>query len=146
MAILLTDSNSNHLTACQSLSLKRFKAAALWLSDLSSNLSVGFLFHKHGVISGSIVVELWELLALRGSKGAGSSFMSELCKLADTHGITLVLSLARKGSYGGKLWKKTTSRERLVRFYSRFGFVFNTSESDERLDLPATMHRNPIWK
>jgi GNAT superfamily N-acetyltransferase len=136
----LTDSSTcgfgKHYEAC----IAKFRTAALALEESMLDVSAGLLFYRHGVLSGLYVVELWELVVRKGTKGLGTSFMSELCSLADKHNITLVLSLARRGAYGGPLWKRTTSRDRLVKFYRRFGFAM-VSSSD--YSFPATMYREP---
>ena len=142
---VITDKASGGFGRHYDQCIAKFKAEALLLEESMPDLSAGLLFHRHGVLRGLYVVELWELVVRRGTKGLGTAFMSKLCQLADEYNITLILSLARKGAYGGPLWKRTTSRERLVRFYRRFGFK-HTAESDT-LYLPSTMSRQPnhLW-
>jgi len=53
------------------------------------------------------------------NQGLGSSYMQDLCDYADRTGKDIELSL------GDKEKGETTSKNRLIRFYQRFGFVRN---------------------
>lgn len=66
-------------------------------------------------------ISLDHLRVEKGSRnaGLGSSFMRDLCEYADRRGKSIELSL------GAKAPGETTSKGRLIRFYSRFGFVRN---------------------
>lgn len=55
--------------------------------------------------------------------GAGTAFMQELCNWADAEQVTLaVFPCSLSKSFVGPDYKATTSTERLVQFYQRFGF------------------------
>lgn len=75
-------------------------------------------------------------------KGTGSSFMNDLIKLADEKGLMITLTPAVKG-YGDKGFKKTSSYQRLVSFYKRFGFKSKYGKSSYRPELSDTMFREP---
>jgi GNAT superfamily N-acetyltransferase len=69
--------------------------------------------------------------------GIGSAALGDLCDLADSWGRRVVLSPAESGGAYG-----TTSRERLERFYSRFGF--READDDARdATMPDAMVRAP---
>lgn len=75
-------------------------------------------------------------------KGTGSSFMRDLTDLADDKGLMITLTPAVKG-YGDKGFKKTSSYQRLVDFYKRFGFKSKYGKTSYRPDLSDTMFREP---
>lgn len=75
-------------------------------------------------------------------KGTGSSFMRDLTDLADDKGLMITLTPAVKG-YGDKGFKKTSSYQRLVDFYKRFGFKSKYGKTSYRPDLSDTMFRDP---
>lgn len=75
-------------------------------------------------------------------KGTGSSFMNDLIKLADEKGLMITLTPAVKG-YGDKGFKKTSSYQRLVDFYKRFGFKSKYGKTSYRPELSDTMFREP---
>lgn len=67
-------------------------------------------------------IDLKELNATKDAPvGTGSSYMRELTQLADSKNLQIKLVLAKK-DYGAFDRKKTTSVERLRKFYSKFGF------------------------
>lgn len=67
--------------------------------------------------------------------GAGSAAMRDLCALADGWGRRILLSPAESGGAYG-----TSSRDRLERFYARFGF--READDDARdATLPDAMVR-----
>lgn len=75
-------------------------------------------------------------------KGTGSSFMRDLTRLADEKGLMITLTPAVKG-YGDKGFKKTSSYQRLVDFYKRFGFKNKYGKTSYRPELSDTMFREP---
>ena len=88
-----------------------------------------------------------ELHTLRANKtapkGTGTSFLTQLCKWADSNKRTIVLQTAVKDDKKFAEFKTTSSQSRLVTFYKRFGFISNYSKRDYRSDLIGNMHRNP---
>ena len=73
-------------------------------------------------------------------RGTGTAFMTDLCALADRHGLMITLEAGeQRGSTG---FKNTTSINRLRAFYARFGFQRNSGKRNYRPDLSGTMHRN----
>lgn len=111
------------------------------------NLKIHVTAHKD-------YIELNELISKKTAPlGTGSSYMQELCKLADENNKIIVLMTALKG-YGKtnksddyfSQFKTTTSSDRLKRFYGRFGFVSNYDKRDYRPDLRGNMHRYPKTK
>jgi hypothetical protein len=75
-------------------------------------------------------------------KGTGSSYMRDLINLADDKGLMITLTPAIKG-YGDIVFKKTSSYQRLVNFYKRFGFRDRHDKRSYRPDLSDTMFREP---
>jgi GNAT superfamily N-acetyltransferase len=78
--------------------------------DLSSlSLSVrGDVLYLHVIIVG------------QQGQGTGSAAMRDIVDYADQHGLTIYLNPAQPDDFHG-----TTSRQRLVNFYKRFGFYEN---------------------
>lgn len=77
-------------------------------------------------------------------KGTGTQFMEELCEWADANDRLLLLRTGVKEKpRKGDEYKATISELRLIKFYSRFGFVSNYSKKDYRPDLEGNMHRYP---
>jgi hypothetical protein len=82
-------------------------------------------------------------------KGTGTAFMEELSRLADRCGYWLGVSPGAlpgdTGHYAGKpvQWVKTSSRNRLLDFYKRFGFVSSYGRRNYRPDMPCSMFRRP---
>ena len=73
-------------------------------------------------------------------RGTGTAFMTDLCALADRHGLMITLEAGeQRGSTG---FKNTTSINRLRAFYTRFGFQRNSGKRNYRPDLSGTMHRH----
>jgi hypothetical protein len=94
-----------------------------------------FVYTKH--------IKLKTLNATKDApKGSGSSFMREFIKFADDNNLVIVLTPAVKG-YGSAGFKKTSSYERLVGFYKRFGFKDRHDKRSYRPDLSDTMFREP---
>ena len=71
------------------------------------------------------------------SKGSGSEAMRAICQYADERQARIVLTPSEADAEFG-----TTSRERLVQFYERFGFVVNQGTNrDPRAN--GFMYRRP---
>jgi GNAT superfamily N-acetyltransferase len=69
-------------------------------------------------------------------QGLGTTFMDELCRIADEMGKTIELDLASKER------GETTSKNRLIEFYRRFGFVRNFGRTKD-YQLSCQMYRTP---
>ena len=76
-------------------------------------------------------------------RGSGTAFMKDLCRWADKNGELLVLKTADKGDLKSRIWKTTSSSDRLKTFYGRFGFISNYGKKHYRPDLSGNMHRPP---
>lgn len=72
-------------------------------------------------------------------QGMGTSFMTELCDYADRTNKQIELNL------GDKQAGETTSKNRLIEFYKRFGFVRNFGRT-KNYTLNCQMYRKPIRK
>jgi hypothetical protein len=89
-------------------------------------------------------IKLEWLLALKTAPiGTGSSYMKDLCNIADKYQLTILLHTSHKGYGNFDGFKKTTSEARIARFYKRFGFVSNYSKRDYRPNFVGNMHRYP---
>jgi hypothetical protein len=89
-------------------------------------------------------IKLEGLLAKKNAPiGTGSSYMRELCDIADMYDKMIVLRPAIRGYGGFAMFKSTTSRKRLKNFYSRFGFVSSYSTKNYSPYLPGNMYREP---
>ena len=75
----------------------------------------------------------------RRKQGIGSQILQELTNYADSVGKRIELSLAVKGDNFG-----TTSRGRLVDFYSRFGFKENKGKNKDYSTMSSMYRNNPI--
>jgi len=84
-------------------------------------------------------IELSLLVVPKGErkKGKGSDAVRALAEYADIAGKRIFVNPAQKDDAHG-----TTSHARLLRFYSRFGFVRNTGRNKD-FTLPPGMYRNP---
>lgn len=71
-------------------------------------------------------------------RGIGSKVVNMVCEYADEHVLKIVLTPAeRKDRFG------TTSKNRLIRFYRRFGFYLNKGRNKD-LTIRNTMIRRPL--
>jgi GNAT superfamily N-acetyltransferase len=87
------------------------------------------------------VVNLEWLFVQKGirKEGIGTAVMEDITAWADQNNVTLTLSLADKDRETG-----TTSKERLRRFYTQFGFVSNRGRhKDYSLSMYVNMYRKP---
>lgn len=95
-------------------------------------------------------IELDKIMAKKNAPvGTGSSFMKELCAIADSHNRIIVLQTAPTGynkhdtgDYFSQ-FKITTDTHRLKQFYSRFGFINSFPKLGYKIHLPGNMHRMP---
>lgn len=93
------------------------------------------------------VIWLNTLMArLDAPPGSGSRYMEALCEFADQRGLTIVLQTATRSTQlsrrpGPEEFKRTTSGERLKKWYRRFGFLSNSAYG--RFDLRGNMFRPP---
>lgn len=85
--------------------------------------------------AGTIYVAMIRVPSSLRCRGIGSLAMRVLVDYAESNGYVLALSPADEADEIG-----TTSRERLVRFYQRFGFVENAG-ADPRLPASAMVRR-----
>ena len=95
-------------------------------------------------------IDLDKILAKRDAPvGTGSSYMKELCDIADEHNRIIVLQTAPtgynkdKGSDYFAQFKITSDSDRLKRFYSRFGFINSFPKTGYKKTLIGNMHRLP---
>ncbi len=82
-------------------------------------------------------IELGNIIVNNKKQGTGTSVLMELCKFADYYNARIILTPGLKDPNHG-----TTSRNRLVRFYKRFGFVENKGQNKD-FRIRAGMIRNP---
>ena len=99
---------------------------------------------KHGLDSFDLyekgdMIDLSMISTPKGNRkmGAGSAAMEDLIKYADNKGQSIKLSVGMPGDGFG-----TTSRNRLVKFYKRFGFVENKGRNKDFRISPG-MYRRP---
>jgi 2'-5' RNA ligase len=89
-------------------------------------------------------ISLSNLRALKTAPvGTGTAFMGDLISIADEYGMIITLTTGLRDPNSPKVFKKTTSADRLKKFYSRFGFKSNYSKRSYRSDLRGNMHREP---
>jgi ribosomal protein S18 acetylase RimI-like enzyme len=94
-------------------------------------------------------VQLETLAIARGATraGLGTAVMHELTKFADAHGLTIELALADKGYNPIDGAATTSSKDRLRKFYARFGFVSNKGRyKNYALSIYTSMYRDPSAK
>ena len=82
-------------------------------------------------------IELHNIIVNKRKQGTGTQVMNELCKFADYYGVRILLSPDTKNRDTG-----TTSRNRLVNFYKRFGFVENKGRNKD-FRISYSMKRSP---
>jgi len=84
-------------------------------------------------------ISLDSIIVSRGAQraGLGSKVLRQLTRFADMNGRRLILTPGQRDPIHG-----TTSRDRLVRFYKRFGFVENKGRNAD-LSISAGMLREP---
>jgi hypothetical protein len=75
--------------------------------------------------------------------GTGTAFMKDLISIADDYGMIITLTTGLRDRNAPEVFKKTTSTDRLKKFYSRFGFKSNYDKRSYRPDLRGNMHREP---
>jgi len=107
--------------------MRLFEIASNGIQDELDKLTAR-LKAKHGLKhlwifdNGKNQIELSAIMVDKANQGqgAGTAAMEDLVDFADEHGLTIVLIPGVKDPHQG-----TTSRNRLVRFYKRFGFIEN---------------------
>lgn len=118
-----------------------FKEAQIELDHLKSKYST---YLDVGCYAYYGYIKLEWLLALKTAPvGTGSSYMRDLCSIADKYQLIIVLHTSHKGYGDFDGYKKTTSDARIIKFYKRFGFVSNYSKRDYRPNFEGNMHRYP---
>lgn len=95
-------------------------------------------------------IDLDKIMAKKDAPiGTGSSYMKELCAIADDYNRIIVLQTAPTGynsQKGGDYFtqfKVTSGEDRLKRFYSRFGFINSFPKQGYKKYLFGNMHRLP---
>lgn len=93
---------------------------------------------------GSMSIESMAAAREAQHAGIGTAAMVEIVRFADRNRLRIELSLGRKGYQPTDESKKTSSSERLRRFYRRFGFVDNRGRhKDYALSVYTSMYREP---
>ncbi len=113
----------------ESVSVERFSE----MTEAKYGLQSFDLYEKNNVIT------LNSLIAPKEARkqGKGTSAMNDLIKYADKKGKRVYLNPALKDDFHG-----TTSRNRLVKFYKRFGFVENKGRNKD-FSFMGGMYRDP---
>lgn len=102
------------------------------LDDFSKNIKEKYNLKEFRLYSnqyGDIVLDM--IAANEKKQGNGSAAMTELINLADKYNKRILLTTALKDDKWG-----TTSKNRLINFYKRFGFVENKGRNKDF----STMH------
>ena len=86
--------------------------------------------------NGNITLHTLRVDKDKRKQGLGSAFMETLCNKADQLGKTIELNLGDRES------GETTSKNRLIEFYKRFGFVRNFGRTKD-YRLSCQMYRRP---
>lgn len=86
---------------------------------------------------GAILLRLLSTGKDNMSNGTGTKAMKMLCDYADKHRLQIVLTPSGKDERFG-----TTSKARLIEFYTRFGFVENKGKK-ENPTTTESMYRAP---
>jgi len=109
-----------------------------WASDMKAIAGPDLKsFVVNLTLDGDIALDM--IIVSRGAQraGLGSKMIRMLTRYADTHGRRLLLTPGQRDPVHG-----TTSRDRLVKFYKRFGFVENTGRNKD-FSISAGMLREP---
>lgn len=122
------------------------------LQEISNNFSLSFMkqYSKH--IKDKYELVNFQLLYTNGNldliifvvpkekrkSGVGTKVMQELCAFADQHQKKILLTPMNRDKFYG-----TTSYQRLVKFYQKFGFVENSGKNKND-KINANMYRNPL--
>jgi hypothetical protein len=117
--------------ATASLDVKDFSK---YLQNKYDGLTTLFLSESNGVIS----IDMIEVDSAMRKGGIGTSVMNDILLYADINGKEISLIPALKDDRKG-----TTSRNRLVDFYKRFGFVENTGRNKDFSKKSGSMFRLP---
>ena len=89
--------------------------------------------------NGNITLHTLRVDKDKRKQGLGTAFMEDLCRKADSLGKTIELNLGDRES------GETTSKNRLIEFYKRFGFVRNFGRTKD-YRLSCQMYRRPRSK
>lgn len=73
-------------------------------------------------------------------RGVGTEALEHITRFADVHGKRITLTPAQKDTHHG-----TTSQNRLIQFYKRFGFVLNKGRHKD-YSISDMMYREPKMK
>lgn len=92
-------------------------------------------------------IDLETIAVARGANraGLGSKVLADITQFADKFGARITLGLAKAGYQPTESSATTTSRNRLVKFYKRFGFVENEGRHKD-FSTSASMYREPTIK
>lgn len=114
------------------------EALQTWAKDLQARVGPD-LEHFSVLLTLAGDIQLGMLMVDRGARraGLGSDIMLELTRLADREGTRIILSPSERNETWG-----TTSRERLIEFYKRFGFVENAGANIDPT-IRESMYRDP---
>lgn len=114
-----------------------------WVKDLRDRVGPDLqVLDVYLTAAGDLSLETIAIDRGASRAGLGSRVMLELTRFADRHGKRIVLSPADKGYHPTEESAKTTSYARLVKFYSRFGFVRNAGRNID-FTLSKGMYREP---
>lgn len=102
----------------------------------------GIVFDLREIKPGIIDIE--SMQNTKRVPGIGTMIMNELITWADNNNKMLTLGLAEKGYQPAGTGPKTSSSNRLAKFYSRFGFIRNKGRNKRfELSVNANMYRDP---
>lgn len=120
--LLLADESIDVEGFAQQLKQK-YNLKDLWMNDLDRRNAI----------------ELSSIIVNRDAQksGIGTQVMTDIVNFADEHGKIIVLNLGVKDKIHG-----TTSKSRLRKFYTRFGFV-NNKGRNKNFEFMSAMIRNP---
>lgn len=117
------------------------KATTLLSNKLMAKHGLDYLFVRNSNIPTQAQdrIHVYELSVPKSMRkqGRGSGAMKDVTAFADRHKLTTTLDLAHKDPISG-----TTSKERLRKFYGRFGFKSNRGRNKD-YTTQATMIRKP---
>jgi hypothetical protein len=114
-----------------------------WANDLKARTGPDLeALDLYLTVQGDLKLDVIAIRRGAARAGLGGRVMQELTRYADRNGLRIVLTLAPKGYQPIAGGVKTTSKDRLARFYRRFGFVRNAGRHMD-YSLTASMYREP---